>query len=408
MTSRKMSKNDVETLIKTVNFLNNLKMGDLDFKSFNKGEVFLTFTDKNGKEVKIDYGKIEVDSSKDSNNSMNMANSMDSDVTNASTLAGLSDLENGQRGGNVYSDTSSEVAKTFIKSSKSLKKKSKEFSTTSSVMIGGYDKDSVTSSEMPKMMGGAAVNSDMYSPTSTLKEIKSRGTTPATIPTPSTNTPATAPTSAPTPALAQAQAQAQVQVQNKQKLVQPAQTAGGFSDTSSYNPRFLKKAIFSDSFVGGGADGSETSSVDPRMFGNNGTMSDTSSLNPKMMMGGGFSDTSSFNPRMMNGGGCSDTSSINPNMLMGGGLSDTSSFNPRMMNGGGLSDTSSFNPRMMMGGGDSDTIGSISELKEKKNQRKDLDLGIFKKQNGGSMDESKKNKLRGMGIHSSSTSSLCE
>ena len=52
-------------------------------------------------------------------------------------------------------------------------------------------------------------------------------------------------------------------------------------------------------------------------------------------------------------------------------------------------------------------LASISEIKERKNKKSNLDLNIFKAQAGGASSEIKQ-KLRNMGIHSSSTDSLCE
>ena len=74
-----------------------------------------------------------------------------------------------------------------------------------------------------------------------------------------------------------------------------------------------------------------------------------------------------------------------------------------------------------IGGADteiSDTLRSVSELKERSNKyskssRSNLDLGIFKKsqshsQSGGSANNEIKKKMFEAGIHSSSTSSICE
>lgn len=74
-----------------------------------------------------------------------------------------------------------------------------------------------------------------------------------------------------------------------------------------------------------------------------------------------------------------------------------------------------------IGGADteiSDTLRSVSELKERSNKyskssRSNLDLGIFKKsqshsQSGGSANNEIKKKMVEAGIHSSSTSSICE
>lgn len=271
-----------------------IKSNGFTFKSVDLDSGIFTFGD-NSKIYKFSLQKISQG-----------GGLMDSD---ASTLAGLSEIRNrNQNGGNLYSD-SSDVHKTFIKSSKIMNKRvNQEFSTTSSVMVGGNNYNSVTSSIMPGMIGGGNGPSDNFSATSELKQL-----------------------------------------------------GGGFSDTSSYYPSRLKNAIFSDASFG--------------------------------MVGGAYSATSDDSE--MNGGGCP--------------CSETSSVDPRLFRGGAnnFSETSSLNPRMMMGGGDSDTLGSLSEIKDRKNKKSGLDLNIFSKQNGGNKKESKL-KLKNMGIHSSSTSSLCE
>jgi hypothetical protein len=278
--------------------LQEFKFGNIKFKSFDLNTGDLLFGDGVSKRYVFNLRKISCQAG---------GGLTDSD---ASTLAGLSDIKNrNQKGGNLYSD-SSDVHKTFIKSSKSMNKRvNQEFSTTSSVMVGGNNYNSVTSSIMPGMIGGGNDPSDKFSATSELKQL-----------------------------------------------------GGGFSDTSSYYPSRLKNAIFSDASFG-------------------------------PMAGGAYSTTSDM--QEMNGGGCP--------------CSETSSVDPRLFRGGAnnFSDTSSFNPRMMMGGGDSDTIGSLSEIMDRKNKKTGLDLNIFSKQNGGGEKESKL-KLKNMGIHSSSTSSLCE
>ncbi len=398
-----LSKEDTSKLIEAVKFLSNLKMGELDFYCLKKGKEFITFKDKNGKEVEIKFTDIKIKPEP-------VVAVLD--ITNSdSTLAGLSDIQNRQNGGGMLSDSSSIVHRTFIKSSNKLKKKNKEdFSSTSSAMIGGYNDNSATSSVMPNfnmMKGGNIINntnntnninntnnnnannnrsnSDVYSATSvidfTTKQSQQQ------IPqqqTPIQQTTVQVPVQQQIKQVQEQAQQTQTQVK-KIEQVQQNQEGGGFSDTSSYNPRMLKNAIFSDAsvnfMVGGGCPCSETSSIDPRAFGRGGgALSDTSSVNPKMvgMVGGGFSETSSVNPGMVG--------------MVGGGFSETSSVNPGMVG--------------MIGGGDTDTIGSISELKNRKNKKNNLDLNIFGKQNGGGSDA--KLKLRNMGIHSSSTDSLCE
>ena len=319
--NKTLSKDDVSQLINTIKFLNSLKLGDGDyvFKSYQKDDNKIVFVSKNGTEEKIAIGEIQVKSDKSTNNT----NASSNNVVNAqlggnfnsdSTLAGLTEIEQiKQSGGNVFSDSSA-IHKAFIKSS-SKKHSKKEFSSTSSAMMGGAVYDSETSSVNPQMfnmLGGADdKKSDMFSSTSSLK--------------------------------------------------------GGM--------------------IGGG------------------NFSETSSINPQML-GGNFSETSSINPQML-GGNFSETSSINPKMLGAGVDSETSSFNPKMFGGkipisetSYASETSSDIIGGMIGGA-SDTLDSVSELKNRKSSN------IFKKQNGGSLNESKMN-LRKMGIHSSSTSSLCE
>ena len=58
----------------------------------------------------------------------------------------------------------------------------------------------------------------------------------------------------------------------------------------------------------------------------------------------------------------------------------------------------------------SETLMGISELKQRKTSKSNLDMGIFKKnQSGGSADNSVKKKMMDIGINSnSSTSSICE
>ncbi len=335
--NKTLSKDDVGQLINTIKFLNGLKLGDGDyvFKSYQKDDNKIVFVSKNGNEEKISIGEIKVKSDKTDNSTNNVAN-VTTNVTNAqsggkfysdSTLAGLTEIEEiKQSGGNVYTDSSSVVHKTFLKS-KSKKHSKKDFSSTSSAMMGGFNNnfDSETSSVNPQMFnmlgGGDDKKSDMFSSTSSLKGGMIGG--------------------------------------------------GNFSETSSINPQIL------------GGNFSETSSLNPQMLGGN--FSETSSLNPQML-GGNYSETSSFNPRMT-GAPVSETSSLNPKML-GGKIP--------------ISDTSSDIVGGMIGGG-SETLDSISELKSRKN----ADLNIFRKQNGGGVDQTKLN-LRKMGIHSSSTSSLCE
>ncbi len=381
-----LSKEDTSKLIEAVKFLSNLKMGELDFYCLKKGKEFITFKDKNGKDVEIKFSDIKIKSEP--------VAIFENNITNSdSTLAGLSDIQNRQNGGGMLSDSSSVVHRTFIKSSNKLKKKNKEdFSSTSSAMIGGYNDNSATSSVMPNfnmMKGGNIINntnntnninntnnnnannnrsnSDVYSATSvidfTTKQSQQQ------IPqqqTPIQQTTVQVPVQQQIKQVQEQAQQTQTQVK-KIEQVQQNQEGGGFSDTSSYNPRMLKNAIFSDAsvnfMVGGGCPCSETSSIDPRVFGRG---------------GGALSDTSSVNPGMVG--------------MVGGGFSETSSVNPGMVG--------------MIGGGETDTIGSISELKNRKNKKNNLDLNIFGKQNGGGSDA--KLKLRNMGIHSSSTDSLCE
>ncbi len=354
-----LSKQDVSKLIESVKFLSNLEIGGMKFHCYKKGEDCISVKDSNGKELKIKFGDIKVESEQ---------NGGYGGESDASTLNGLSEIEYRQRGGNVYSD-SSEVHKTFIKSSKSQKKNKiqQEFSMTSSVMVGGNCGLSETSSINPGMLGGGAevVNTDIYSATSTLKELPKKDV------------------------ISQVSLPKEV-VQLKEQVVQVKEAQkqqGGamFSETSSYNPssRKLKNAIFS-----------ETSA----------------------MIGGAQSDTSSFNPGIFKNKQLSETSDVNPNM--GGGAcpcSQTSPIEPGMFGGSkDFSDTSSINPKMFgktmgnfVGGGDSDTLASISEIKDRKNKKSNLDLNIFRTQGGGGSSDAKQ-KLREMGIHSSSTSSLCE
>ena len=147
-----------------------------------------------------------------------------------------------------------------------------------------------------------------------------------------------------------------------------------------------------------------------------------SSEKSKKMSGGAiYSDTSSNIP--MNGGGVySDTSSFNPKKSQQKYNNDVfSATSPNIpMNGGGAvfsatsdiySLTSSLNFKNDMTGGNfsSDTIGSISYLKEHKNN---LGTDIFKKssQKGGSVGNPNelRNKMKELGIGSTSTSSVCE
>ncbi len=304
--NKTLSKDDVSQLINTIKFLNSLKLGDGDyvFKSYQKDDNKIVFVSKTGTEEKIAIGEIQIKSDKSTNTANNVVNAQSGGNFNSdSTLAGLTEIEQiKQSGGNVFSDSSSAIHKAFIKSS-SKKHSKKEFSSTSSAMMGGYNAayDSETSSVNPQMfnmLGGTNdKKSDVFSSTSSLK--------------------------------------------------------GGM--------------------IGGGVGLSETSSINPQM------------------LGGTFSETSSINPQMLGAGADSETSSLNPKMFGGKiPISETSN----------MSETSSDIVGGMIGGA-SDTLDSVSELKNRKSSN------IFKKQNGGSLNESKIN-LRKMGIHSSSTSSLCE
>lgn len=353
-----LSKQDVSKLIESIKFLSNLQIGGMKFHCYKKGEDCISVKDSNGREVKIKFGDIKIESEQNGGG--------ESDV---STLNGISEIDNRQKGGNVYSD-SSEVHRTFIKTSKGQKKNKvkQDFSSTSSLMIGGKYDNSETSSINPGMMMGGSleVNTDIYSVTSTLKE----------LPKKEVNSQATLPKEV-------------VQLKEQVSQVKEAQKQQGgaiYSDTSSYNPssRKLKNAIFSDTSV---------------------------------MNGGGQSDTSSFNPGLLNNKQFSETSDIDGIGQMGGACpcSQTSSVDVGMFGGSkDFSDTSSINPKMFgnmmgnfVGGGASDTLESISEIKERKNKKTNLDLNIFRTQAGGNSSDSKQ-KLRDMGIHSSSTSSLCE
>ncbi len=55
-----LSKEDTSKLIEAVKFLSNLKMGELDFYCFKKGKEFITFKDKNGKEIEIKFTDIKI------------------------------------------------------------------------------------------------------------------------------------------------------------------------------------------------------------------------------------------------------------------------------------------------------------------------------------------------------------
>ncbi len=201
-----------------------------------------------------------------------------------------------------------------------------------------------------------------------------------------------------------------------------------YSETSSFNPKMSKNSeVYSATSpnmpnignMTGGAY-SETSSFNPKMSKNSEVYSATS---PNMgnMIGGAYSETSSFNPKKMNKNNDSITSSYVP-MNGGGAYSETSNFDPNM-NTKQMSDaysaTSSLanlapvTPKNIMEGGnfESDTIGSISDLKNRKVNNK-LDLDIFKKasQKGGSVSNPNeiRNKMKDLGIKSTSTSSVCE
>lgn len=367
-----LSKQDVVKLIESVKFLSNLEIGGMKFHCYKNGEECVTVKDANGKEVKIKFGDIKIASEQNTGSQTLSATlpsqlrGLDGIESDISTLNGLSEINDRQKGGNMYSD-SSEVHRTFIKSSKSQKKNKvkQDFSSTSTLMIGGNYENSETSSVNPGfMMGGGEVNTDIYSATSILKE----------LPPKEVNSQAN-----------QTKEVVQLKEQVMQvKEVQKQQGGALFSDTSSYNPtsRKLKNAIFS-----------ENSTM------NASRQSDTSSFNPNLFKNKQFSETSDGIGQMGGACPCSQTSSIEPGMFGGSkDFSETSSVNPKMIG------------KMIgniMGGGESDTLASISEIKERKNKKSNLDLNIFKTQAGGASSEIKQ-KLRSMGIHSSSTDSLCE
>ncbi len=327
-----LSKQDVTKLIESVKFLSNLEIGGMKFHYYKNGEECISVKDSNGKEVKIKFGDIKISSDQNGGSQAksttlpSQSHELGGIESDVSTLNGLSEINGRQTGGSMYSD-SSEVHKTFIKSSKnqSLKKNKvrKEFSSTSSVMIGGKCGMSEISSINPELMigGGNELNTDVYSATSILKE----------LPKKETNTQSNQPKE-----VVQHKEQV-VQVKEVQKEAQKQQGGALLSDTSSYNPSFrkLKNAIFSDTSV--------------------------------MHGGGSLSDTSSFNPGIFKNQKLSETSDVA--QMVGGTCpcSQTSSVDPRMFGGSkNFSETSSINSKMT-GGGESDTLASLSVIKEKKN-----------------------------------------
>ena len=168
--NKTLSKDDVSQLINTIKFLNGLKLGDGDyvFKSYQKDDNKIVFVSKNGNEEKISIGEIKVKSDRTENTVNNVPAQSGGKFYSDSTLAGLTEIEEiKQAGGNVYTDSSSAVHKTFLKS-KSKKHSKKDFSSTSSAMMGGFNgiNDSETSSVNPQMfnMLGGADNkkSDMF------------------------------------------------------------------------------------------------------------------------------------------------------------------------------------------------------------------------------------------------------
>ncbi len=194
-----------------------------------------------------------------------------------------------------------------------------------------------------------------------------------------------------------------------------------YSDTSSFN--YKKSEGFSETSpnmpMTGGAIYSDTSSFNPRKNAKNSEVYSVTSSNVPMNGGGAYSDTSSVNSKINNNDVYSATS---PNIMGGGGtFSATSPFDPNMdknLVNEATSDiysaTSTLNAKnnYQQGGFESDTIGSISDLKDKRKTNNNLGLDIFKKstQTGGSASNPNqiRNKMKDLGIGSTSTSSVCE
>ncbi len=366
MEKKGLTKDEVIKLIESIKFLSGLHFDGLKFSSYKCGNTYITFKNGNKEEIKIDLENLPVISDK-TNEAVNV--SVDNESTETSQLGGHIDTSstNDSSDLNIDFTSSSTSSTTSFHSNKS--------SSTKKNMNGGYSKNmySETSSFNPKM----SKNSEVYSATSP-------------------NMP---------------------NIGNM--------TGGAYSETSSFNPKMSKNSeVYSATSpnmgnMTGGAY-SETSSFNLKMSKNSEVYSATS---PNMgnMIGGAYSETSSFNPKKMNKNNDSITSSYVP-MNGGGAYSETSNFDPNM-NTKQMSDaysaTSSLanlapvTPKNIMEGGnfESDTIGSISDLKNRKVNNK-LDLDIFKKasQKGGSVSNPNeiRNKMKDLGIKSTSTSSVCE
>ncbi len=356
MVKEGLTKDEVNQLIKSIKFLSELQFNGMMFYSYTNGKSHINF--KNGSEIlKIDIKDIPVISDKGNKDIIELSTS---DNGNISIEEVRSDMQNGGAG---LRSTTSESSSTSL-----------TYSSTSSSTSSFLNKK--------KMNGGT-----VYSDTSSFNYKKSEGFSET-----SPNMPMT----------------------------------GGaiYSDTSSFNPR--KNAKNSEVYsatspnmpMTGGAIYSDTSSFNPRKNAKNSEVYSVTSSNVPMNGGGAYSDTSSVNSKINN----DVYSATSPNIMGGGGtFSATSPFDPNMdknLVNEATSDiysaTSTLNAKnnYQQGGFESDTIGSISDLKDKRKTNNNLGLDIFKKstQTGGSASNPNqiRNKMKDLGIGSTSTSSVCE
>lgn len=381
-----LTKDQASELVNVIKFLTKLEMGNMKFKSYTAGDDFITWK-KDGSDIKIKFGDLLIKSNK---NETKVETKVEKKADTKEVMDDItSTVGPEQLGGGFLSDTSSIMYSDKKKISKNMYSDMYSVTSANSVnnMTGGGFSET---SDMPVLHKSSKsssskhknnFNSDVYSVTS---------------PNPKFNS-----------------------MKGSMKGGNlGGSLGGGFSETSSYN--------FMSNF-------SETSMVNQSLNNlnsmNGGGLSETSSYN----FMSNFSETSVFNQGMnnlgnMNGGGFSDTSA----MVEGNGIaySQTSSYDPKFTLKGGsksklnnlnaMSDIFSPTSALTMKGGNKGRISHVDtagltdtlDLSTDLKLSESLDTNIFKKpaQKGGSVSSRNelKNKMKEMGIGSTSTSSICE